>query len=260
MLAADPAAGRCTSSTTTSCPTPARGRSARAGTPNAGTPSPAGTTRCCVDARGRAVVFGTGEPTGLATTLPGVLAQLRPVIGPDAPILLGFDRGGAYPAVFTACRDAGADWVTYRRAPLAAPTGRRGAPRPVRRPATGSHRDAGRRDGRTQRVRHGPAADPVRARRAGAAGPDQRHHRARRDLLCWLRARWRIENMFKYAAEHNGIDALADYMDIGPDTRPVANPAREAANDTVKTRRPTWSPPNARCRSCRATAPPAWPR
>ena len=72
-----------------------------------------------VDARGRAVVFGSGEPTGLSTSLPGVLAQLRAVIGPHAPVLLGFDRGGAYPVTFTACRDAGAHWVTYRRAPLA---------------------------------------------------------------------------------------------------------------------------------------------
>src|SRR5680860_1567310 len=71
-----------------------------------------------LDARGRAVVFGSGEPTGLASTLPGVLAQLRHVIGPDAPVLLGFDRGGAFPVAFRACRDAGAHWVTYRRAPL----------------------------------------------------------------------------------------------------------------------------------------------
>ena len=71
-----------------------------------------------VDARGRAVVFASAEPTGLSSTLPGVLAQLRTVIGADAPVLLGFDRGGAYPAAFRACRDAGADWVTYRRAPL----------------------------------------------------------------------------------------------------------------------------------------------
>jgi len=43
-------------------------------------------------------------------------------------------------------------------------------------------------------------------------------------------ARWRIENVFKYASEHNGIDAIADYrMDIGPDRRTVANPARKAA-------------------------------
>src|ERR1035437_5409346 len=45
-----------------------------------------------VDARGRAVVFASGEPTGLASNLPGVLRQ---VLGPHAPILLGFDRVGA---------------------------------------------------------------------------------------------------------------------------------------------------------------------
>src|SRR5665648_652801 len=51
-----------------------------------------------------------------------------------------------------------------------------------------------------------------------------------------LRARWRIENMFKYASGHNGIDALADYaMDIGPDTRMVKNPARLAARKTLAT-------------------------
>ena len=75
-----------------------------------------------VDARGRAVVFGSGEPTSLASNLPAVLAQLRAVLGPHAPILLGFDRGGAYPSAFTTCRDGGADWVSYRRAPLVATT------------------------------------------------------------------------------------------------------------------------------------------
>src|SRR5665648_1001696 len=55
-------------------------------------------------------------------------------------------------------------------------------------------------------------------------------------LLYWLRARWRIENMFKYASGHNGIDALADYaMDIGPDTGMVTNPARLAARKTLAT-------------------------
>ncbi len=40
--------------------------------------------------------------------------------------------------------------------------------------------------------------------------------------------------MFKYAAEHNRIDTLADYrMDIGPDTSKVTNPARVAARITV---------------------------
>ena len=53
-------------------------------------------------------------------------------------------------------------------------------------------------------------------------------------LLYWLRARWRIENMFSCAAARGGIDALADYgMDIGPDTRNVTNPARTAARKTL---------------------------
>ena len=34
-------------------------------------------------------------------------------------MLLGFERGGAYPVVFPAFRDAHAGWVTWRRAPLA---------------------------------------------------------------------------------------------------------------------------------------------
>ena len=50
-----------------------------------------------VDDAGRAVVFTTGEPSGLTKTLPPALAELRAVIGPDAKIMLGFDRGGAYP-------------------------------------------------------------------------------------------------------------------------------------------------------------------
>ena len=53
-------------------------------------------------------------------------------------------------------------------------------------------------------------------------------------LLYWLRARWRIENMFKYATARGGIDALADYgMDVGPDTRKVTNPARTSARKTL---------------------------
>src|SRR5665811_97337 len=59
---------------------------------------------------------------GWPPTCPGYSGSCGQVLGPDAPILLGFDRGGSYPCVFTTCRDAGADWVSYRRAPLAATT------------------------------------------------------------------------------------------------------------------------------------------
>ncbi len=188
-----------------------------------------------VDARGRAVVFDTSEPTGLSTTLPGVLTQLRAVLGPHAPVLLGFDRGGAYPVTFTACTEAGADWVTYRRAPLA--------------PATATPTESVTvRDGTLVRmmladetvqlkgygqarqltlVEHDQPVLQILTSETAATGAD---------LACWLRSRWRIENMFKYAAEHNGIDALACYgMDISPDTRKVPNPARATARKNVKT-------------------------
>ena len=186
-----------------------------------------------VDARGRAVVFGSGEPTGLASNLPGVLAQLREVLGPHAPILLGFDRGGSCPSAFTTCRDAGAHWVSYRRAPLVATTA---TPTQATITRAGAPMMVMLADETVQINGYGPARQltlyeneaPVLQvltsdTTATAVG-----------LLYWLRARWRIENMFKYAAAHNGIDALADYgMDIGPDTRKVTNPARTAARKRV---------------------------
>ena len=70
------------------------------------------------DYLGRAVAFATGDPSGLSATLPPVLAQLRQVLGEQAKILLGFDRGGSYPVAFRGIRDARADWVTWRRGPL----------------------------------------------------------------------------------------------------------------------------------------------
>jgi len=186
-----------------------------------------------VDARGRAVVFGSGEPTGLASNLPGVLAQLRQVLGADAPILLGFDRGGSYPSAFKTCRDAGADWVSYRRAPLVATTAT-----PVQATITRSGLQVMvlLAEENVQIKGYGPA------RQLTLYEHDQIVLQVLTSdttttpvgLLYWLRARWRIENTFKYAAQHNGIDALASYgMDIGPDTRKVTNPARTTARKTL---------------------------
>ena len=187
------------------------------------------------DARGRAVVFGSGEPSGLVATLPGVLTQLREVLGPDAKILLGFDRGGAFASAFTACREAGADWVTYRRAPLleaTVPPSRSWTVRDGRRIAVMladeivELKDYGSARQLTL-FEDGKAILQVLTSDLKATGAS---------LLCWLRARWRIENMFKYAAAHNGIDRLADYqMNLAPDLRKVGNPARVAARKTVKT-------------------------
>jgi len=105
------------------------------------------------DLAGRALVYATGEPSGLSVTLPGVLTQLSatwptdpPADAPadaDAPApadtaadsggadvdqlrakrpIVVFDRGAAYPATFTTVYAAGYDFICFRRAPLAAPT------------------------------------------------------------------------------------------------------------------------------------------
>src|SRR5258708_23468606 len=102
----------------TSCPTPGPGRSPI----NKRGKAEKGRADTHVTAHdGRAVCFTSGEPSGLAATLPKALAELSKAVPPGAKIMLGFDRGGACPQVFRHCREQGVDWVTYRRAPLAVP-------------------------------------------------------------------------------------------------------------------------------------------
>ena len=186
------------------------------------------------DYHGRAVCFASGEPSGLSVTLPGALDQLRAILGADAKILLGFDRGGSYPKVFTACRDAGADWLTWRRGALADTTAT-----PVRSFRVGP-------SGTTEMVVL--ADDPVEI---SGYGPARQLTLFEHDepvmqiltsdltapaaaLLAWLRCRWRIENVFKYLTAHHGIDWLCDYRaDTGTDTTPITNPARVAARNTL---------------------------
>jgi hypothetical protein len=74
-----------------------------------------------VDDRWRAICFASGPPQGLSGGMLGPVDQLLEICD-GRPLMLGFDRGGAYPSTFSQLRDRGIDWVTYRRAPLAVPT------------------------------------------------------------------------------------------------------------------------------------------
>jgi hypothetical protein len=185
------------------------------------------------DYHGRAVCFVSGPPSGLTKTLPAALAELRTVTG-DAKIMLGFDRGGAYASVFSHCRDAGVDWITYRRGKLVDTTA---APRRYWRVDT-----AGRAEHVTLADEivtindYGPARQltlyehnqPVlQVLTSDLAAPAAA-------LLAWLRCRWRIENVFKYLTAHHGIDWLCHYgADIAPDTALIDNPARKTARTAV---------------------------
>ena len=101
----------------------ALGRNPRRGKPTKGHDD----TYIC-DLAGRAIAFTTGEPSALCTTLPGALAALTDALpardrpGAARRPLIVFDRGAAFGSAFTEVDAAGYDWLTWRRAPLAATT------------------------------------------------------------------------------------------------------------------------------------------
>ena len=183
---------------------------------------------------GRAVCFVTGEPSGLSVTLPKALAELKKAAGPGAKIMLGFDRGGAYPQVFAHCRDQGVHWVTYRRAPLAIP-----AMLPVI--------TAVAYGGRTRRLAW--AEEKVQLKDYGEARQITLFEHGRvtlqiltsdldacpAEILSWLKSRWREENFLKYASQNYGIDKICDYLaSIETNTKLIRNPARDQANAAVR--------------------------
>src|SRR5216683_3631803 len=183
---------------------------------------------------GRAVCFVTGEPSGLTVTLPLALAELKKAAGPGAAIMLGFDRGGAYPQVFRHCREQDVDWVTYRRAPLAVPSRLpvlttitvNGTARQVAwAEETVTIKDYGQARQITL-FEHGKVALQILTSDTGACPAG---------ILAWLKSRWREENFLKYASDNYGIDKICDYIAaIETSTKVIDNPARKTANAAVR--------------------------
>ncbi len=183
---------------------------------------------------GRAVCFVSGEPSGLSPTLPKALAELKKAAGPGAKIMLGFDRGGAYPQVSRHCREQDVHWVTYRRAPLAVP-----AMLPVITTVTygGRTRQIAWAEETVQLKDYGDARQITLFENGKAAlqvlTPDFEACPA--EILSWLKSRWREENFLKYASQNYGIDKICDYLaSITENTKDVDNPARKKANAAVR--------------------------
>jgi transposase len=187
-----------------------------------------------VDDRWRAICFSSGEPRGLSVTLPGVLADLKEIVG-ERPAMLGFDRGGSYPKVFSAIAEAGMQWVTWRRAPLAATTVK---PRRSWVTVDGNRRTYLLAD--EQVKLEGYDHGPVRQLSAYEHGKvvfqvlssDLTFKGA--PLVHRLKGRWCIENTNKYLETHQQIHWLCSYeMDLEPNTAKTKNPARRQARATV---------------------------
>jgi len=206
----------------------ALGRNPRRGKPTKGHDD----TYVC-DLAGRAIAFTTGEPSALCATLPGALAALTDALpagdkpGPASRPLIVFDRGAAFPSTFTEVDAAGYDWLTWRRAPLAATRHL-----PILQTITlRGHRE--REVAWTDELttlkdydnpvrqltlfEHGKMVAQVVTGRLTACPAE---------LTGWLRGRWAEENMFKYDMASYGLDVLADYAaDDVVNTKLKANPA-----------------------------------
>jgi transposase len=202
------------------------------------------------DARGRAVCFVTAEPSHLAKTMRPALAELRAIV-PDGPILLGFDRGGAYAEAFNACRDHGIDFITYRRGKLAdtAAAPARHTIRRGRQTATVVLADEQIRfsDAYTGPCRqltlyeHHPECDCGQPDQCDRLAPVLQVLTSDLDasapaLLLALKGRWATDNanVFKCLGFY-GIDWLVDYhAEITANTKQVDNPARKQANAAIR--------------------------
>jgi hypothetical protein len=186
---------------------------------------PATTDYWVNDAAGDPLFVVTAEANaGLVKMLPGVLAEVRALVGARR-VTVVFDRGGYSPKLFLKLLADGFDLLTYRK----------GRSRPVARAHFTRHEAV--LDG--LKVVYTLADQGVRllggrlrlrqVTRLADDGHQTPILTSRRDLPAVEVAfrmfeRWRQENFFKYLREEYALDALADY-DIVPD-----NPEREVPN------------------------------
>ncbi len=184
---------------------------------------------------GRAVCFTSGEPSGLAVTLPKALAELKRAAPAGPRIMLGSGRGGAYPQVFRDCREQGAHWVTYRRAPLAVP---KGLPVIATITINGKHREVAWAGETVQLKDYGEARQLTMFEHGQVVLQvlTSDFEACPAEILAWLKSRWREENFLKHAAANYGIDAICDYVAaVEANTKVIDNPARKSANTRVRT-------------------------
>lgn len=177
----------------------------------------------------------TGDPlfvltadvnAGLVKMLPGLLTELRRLVGPRR-LTIVFDRGGFSPKLFQHILASGFDLLTYRKGRLR------------RVPARCFHTRRTRVEGRTftyvladQEVRLLKGRLRLRqVTRLSDNGHQTPILTSRRDLSTaqvayWMFNRWRQENFFKYLRAEYALDALAEYAVVPDDpTREVPNPA-----------------------------------
>src|SRR5438552_2498198 len=188
------------------------------------------------DSAGDPLFVVTAEANaGLVKMLPGILAQVRALVG-KRRLTVVFDRGGYSPKLFQQIVAANFDLLTYRKG------------RYARIPRNRFRTRRTRRDGQTltyvladQEVRL--LQGKLRLRQVTRL-MDNGHQTpiltSRRDLPAAQVAyrmfdRWRQENFFKYLREEYALDALVEYAAVTDDAmREVPNPAWAAVDAQLR--------------------------
>jgi prepilin-type processing-associated H-X9-DG protein len=172
---------------------------------------------------------------GLVKMLPGLLAELRPLVG-QRRVTVVFDRGGYSPKLFQQILAAGFDLLTYRKGRAARISRKRFRPRSTRQNSRTIHYALADQEVRllkgklrlrqvTRRMDNGHQTPILTSRRDLPAAQVAFH----------MFERWRQENFFKYLREEYALDALAEHAVVADDpTREVPNPAWAAADATLR--------------------------
>jgi len=188
------------------------------------------------DSAGDPLFVVTAEANaGLVKMLPGILAQVRALVG-KRRLTVVFDRGGYSPKLFQQILAANFDLLTYRKG------------RYPRIPRKRFHTCRTRRHGQTlnyvladQEVRLLKGKLRLRqVTRLMENGHQTPILTSRRNLPAAQVAyrmfdRWRQENFFKYLREEYALDALVEYATVPDDpTREVPNPAWAAVDAQLR--------------------------
>jgi len=195
-----------------------------------------GITDCYVhDEDARAVVrIDSPDHEHLTSLLGRVAALLRAGLGEAEPILLAFDRAGAFPEQLAELRDSGMQFVTYERRPY-----------PLRA-ATEFTQALDLGDGETLRWvedrRKNLRGGRGRVRRIAVLTQDERQislvaisDQSAEWLIGVMRGRWKQENAFKHTAERWGQNQLdARTVEAYPPETVIPNPARRRLDRALR--------------------------
>ena len=176
---------------------------------------------------------------GLVKMLPGILAQVRALVG-KRRVTVTFDRGGYSPKLFLRILDANFDVLTYRKGRCRHIPANRF--QPCRTRCRGRTYDYVLADQQvrllkgklrlrqvTRLTENGHQTPILTSRRNLSAGQVAYH----------MFDRWRQENFIKYLCEEYALDALVEYAAVADD------PRREVPN-------PAWAAVDAKLRQARA--------